>query len=65
LQADLLGKLALTRRGCKSRDELVIETCYIKQIPLVITMGGGYSAKVSDIVDAHGNTFRKAIEVFG
>ncbi|CAN5363990.1 histone deacetylase [soil metagenome] len=65
LEADMLGKLALTKSGCQKRDELLIEACYLKQIPLVVTMGGGYSARVSDIVDAHANTFRKTLEIFG
>lgn len=64
LSTDKLGKLALTKAGCKSRDEIVLSSCYQHQIPIVVTMGGGYSARIADIVEAHCNTFRVAIEIF-
>ncbi len=64
LASDALGKLSLTKQGCKSRDELVIEACYKKNIPLTITVGGGYSPKISDIVEAHSNTFKTAMDIY-
>lgn len=64
LAIDKLGKLSLTKAGLQQRDNLVIEACFQNQIPLVITMGGGYSQKLTDLVDAHCNTFRKAIATF-
>ncbi|MEP2770982.1 MAG: histone deacetylase [Fulvivirga sp.] len=64
LAFDKLGKLALSKNGLKQRDEFVINACYEKQIPLVITMGGGYSQKLTDLVDAHCNTFRAAISSY-
>lgn len=64
LESDALGKLSLTKQGCKSRDELVIEACYKKKIPLTITVGGGYSPKISDIVEAHSNTFKTAMDIY-
>lgn len=64
LDSDSLGKLNLTKTGCKNRDKMVIEICFNYQIPLVITLGGGYSPRISDIVEAHCNTFKQAIEVY-
>lgn len=64
LQHDRLGKLGLTKAGCRKRDEFIIDTCYKSQIPLVITMGGGYNLLLRDLIDAHCNTFRAAIDVF-
>lgn len=64
LHSDKLGKLGLTKEGVKKRDRLVIQTSKTLNIPLVITMGGGYSAKLTDLVDAHCNTFRTAISVY-
>lgn len=61
LHSDKLGKLSITKQGCKARDELVITHCLSSNIPLVITMGGGYTTKLPDLVDAHCNTFRTAI----
>lgn len=64
LATDNLGKLALTKEGCKTRDEMVISTCKLKGLPIAVSMGGGYSKKISDIVDAHCNTFRIAFKYF-
>jgi acetoin utilization deacetylase AcuC-like enzyme len=64
LASDQLGKLSLTKNGCKQRDQLVLETCYKLHIPVQVSMGGGYSADIKTIVDAHCNTFRVAREVF-
>lgn len=64
LESDKLGKLSLTKAGAKARDELVIEAGYKHNIPLVITMGGGYSNRLTDLVDAHCNTIRTALSTF-
>ncbi|WP_375433988.1 histone deacetylase [uncultured Hymenobacter sp.] len=65
LATDKLGKLALTPEGCRQRDEYVLRLCQEHQLPVAVSMGGGYSERLSDIVDAHCNTFRVAYEVFG
>ncbi|TGD79598.1 histone deacetylase family protein [Hymenobacter wooponensis] len=65
LATDKLGKLALTQEGCRQRDELVLGLCHQHRLPVAVSMGGGYSERLSDIVDAHCNTFRVAYEVFG
>ena len=64
LHTDKLGRLGLTMQGCKERDQYVLETCKVNNIPLAVSMGGGYSEKISDIVEAHANTFRLANELF-
>lgn len=65
LATDKLGRLALTHSGCRTRDEMLLSLCQKHQIPLAISMGGGYSERVADTVMAHANTFRLAVEVFG
>jgi hypothetical protein len=42
----------------------VLEHCFKFGIPVAITMGGGYSERMADIVEAHCNTFRTAFEIF-
>lgn len=64
LESDKLGKLALSKWACKERDRLVMQYCQRNNIPLVIDMGGGYSTKIADIVEAHCNTFKLAKELF-
>jgi len=64
LATDKLGKLSLSKAGCKERDRIVLETCKSKNLPLQISMGGGYSADIRDIVDAHCNTYRLAFDLY-
>jgi|SRR5690554_45351 len=64
LKTDKLGRLGLTMNGCKTRDEIVFEEIQKHEIPVVFTMGGGYSERIATIVDAHANTFRVARDVF-
>jgi len=64
LATDKLGRLGLSHQGNKSRDKFVMECCIKNNIPVAISMGGGYSEKLSDIVEAHANTFRLAAELY-
>lgn len=64
LETDKLGKLALSKEACKKRDEMVFEACIKHQIPVQVSMGGGYSSSIHTIVDAHCNTFRAAVDLF-
>lgn len=64
IETDKLGKLSLTVDGCKARDRFVLEQCKANQIPVMCSMGGGYSQKIKTIVDAHANTFRLAQEIY-
>lgn len=64
LAQDKLGRLSLSMQGCKERDRLVLETCRRHDLPVAISMGGGYSERLADIVDAHANTFRLAQEIW-
>jgi acetoin utilization deacetylase AcuC-like enzyme len=64
LASDKLGKLSLTKEGCKARDCMVLTECKNRGIPTQVSMGGGYSPDIKDIVDAHCNTFRVADELY-
>ena len=64
IETDKLGKLALTIDGCKKRDEFVLQTCFDLKIPVMCSMGGGYSPGVNTIVNAHANTFRVAQNIY-
>jgi len=65
LSSDKLGKLALTKEGCKERDRLVFQFCKDHQLPVQVSMGGGYSPEIRDIVDAHCHTFKIGIDILG
>jgi acetoin utilization deacetylase AcuC-like enzyme len=64
LENDKLGRLGVSLQGCKQRDRFVLEISKKNQIPIAISMGGGYSEKLADIVEAHSNTFRLAQEIY-
>jgi acetoin utilization deacetylase AcuC-like enzyme len=64
IASDKLGKLGMTIEGCKARDRFVLQICKDRNIPVMCSMGGGYSADIKIIVDAHANTFRLAQEIF-
>ncbi|UKJ06348.1 histone deacetylase [Solitalea lacus] len=64
LETDKLGKLSVSKAGCKERDRFVFEQCKLHNIPVSVSMGGGYSPRVADIVEAHCNTFRLANDLY-
>jgi acetoin utilization deacetylase AcuC-like enzyme len=64
LASDKLGKLGCSLEGCKKRDQLVFELCSKYEIPVQVSMGGGYSPDIKTIIEAHANTYRAAKSVF-
>ncbi|WEK21243.1 MAG: histone deacetylase [Candidatus Pedobacter colombiensis] len=64
LETDKLGKLALSKAGCKERDRMVLQFCKDNQLPVQVSMGGGYSPNIKDIVEAHCNTFKIGLDIF-
>ncbi len=65
LESDKLGRLSLTKKGLLERDQFVFKKCDLNNIPVAVSMGGGYSPDISDIVDAHCQTFEAAMNLFG
>jgi acetoin utilization deacetylase AcuC-like enzyme len=64
LATDKLGRLNVSAEGCKERDRFVLQSCKDNKIPIVASMGGGYSERIAHIVDAHANTFRMAQQIY-
>jgi len=64
LDTDKLGRLSVSREGCKQRDRLVLEAARQNRTPIVVSMGGGYSPNFRDIIEAHANTYRLAQHIF-
>lgn len=64
LITDRLGHLRLTLPGLYQRDLLVIGQTHERGIPLVITLGGGYSEPITYTVEAHAQTFQTAADIF-
>jgi len=64
LASDTLGRLALTHAGLQERDRRVMAAAQSHGVPIVITLGGGYSRPIELTAEAHANTFRTASEIF-
>lgn len=64
LETDKLGRLNCTVDGCKERDRFVLQLCKDLNIPVQVSMGGGYSPDIKIIIEAHANTFRLAQQIF-
>jgi acetoin utilization deacetylase AcuC-like enzyme len=59
---DRLGKLALSKEGLAQRDRLVLGMLRSQDIPVAVTMGGGYAPEIDHIVDIHLQTIQIAAE---
>lgn len=64
LLTDKYGKLNVSQEACAQRDAIVFKLCRDAKVPVVAAMGGGYSPKIADIVNAHCNTFKEAMNIF-
>ena len=64
LETDKLGRLGMTIDGCRERDLTVFQKCLDSEVPVICSMGGGYSEDIRLIVEAHANTFRLAQELY-
>ena len=60
---DRLGRLSVTKAGLAERDRIVLEGCRERGIPVAVTMAGGYSEDVRDIVDVHFGSISRAAEM--
>ena len=63
LESDKLGRLNLSLEGCKERDAVVFDLSRQLDVPIVTTMGGGYSKEINTIVEAHANTYRCGYDI--
>ncbi|TNF42582.1 MAG: histone deacetylase, partial [Cytophagales bacterium] len=64
LETDKLGRLGLSHAGVHQRDKVVLSSAKSIQVPVMCCMGGGYSVKIKDIIDAHAQVFRLAQDLF-
>ena len=58
---DKLGRLAMSDEGLLRRDQLVLDACLRRQIPIATVIGGGYD-QLDPLVQKHAIIIRAAIE---
>ena len=59
---DRLGKLKLSKNGMQRRDEMVFQYAKEGQIPLALSMAGGYGKNIETTVDIHFQTIQSAVK---
>ncbi len=57
---DRLGRLALSMAGLNERDRRVFARCRDANVPVAVTMAGGYARRIDDTVAIHAATIRLA-----
>ncbi|MHC4294479.1 MAG: histone deacetylase family protein [Planctomycetota bacterium] len=62
LENDPLASLQMTRDGVVKRDAMVIDECVRREIPVVMTLAGGYSENAWEVQYA---SIRRTIETYG
>ncbi len=60
LREDRLGRLRMTHHGLALRDQRVFEWLAERDLPVVVTLGGGYGRPLEASVAAHANVWRAA-----
>ena len=58
---DRFGRLALTKDGLAKRDRLVFRCLGKLELPVAVTMAGGYAPEIQDIVDINFQTVQTAL----
>ena len=59
-EGDKLGRLRVTKSGLAERDRMVLEGCRGRDIPVAVTMAGGYARQIEDTVDIHFRSIERA-----
>lgn len=57
---DQLGSLGLSMDGLWQRDDLVVQACRQRGVPMLVVLAGGYARRVADTVAIHLQTLRLA-----
>ncbi|PWH20932.1 MAG: histone deacetylase [Ardenticatenia bacterium] len=61
---DRLGRLALSKAGLRERDALVLSALRQTDIPVAITLAGGYARHIEDTVEIHLQTIMVAEAIY-
>ena len=59
---DRFGRLGLSKSGLLERDRMVFRFCHKAELPIAVTMAGGYAKNIQDSVDIHFQTVKQALE---
>ena len=63
-EGDRLGRLKLSYDGLMARDRKVFDWCFVRRIPAVFVMAGGYGHRIEETVQAQRNTYQLATQTW-
>jgi acetoin utilization deacetylase AcuC-like enzyme len=63
-EGDQLGNLALSKEGLRERDNFVYTQARNFDVPVAVTLAGGYAVDREDTVDIHFGTIEECVKVF-
>lgn len=61
---DSLGRLHISKRGLRLRDEFVGRSSSFLEIPLLLVLGGGYAKPISDTVSIQATTIEQLVRFY-
>ena len=61
-EGDRLGRLKLSKKGMRLRDEMVFEYALNRKVPVAVSMAGGYGKEIGSTVDIHFQTIQTALD---
>lgn len=63
-EGDQLGSLKITKKGLGERDRFIVESARDANIPIAVTLGGGYAVNLQDLIDIHCQTVQVVKEAY-
>jgi len=63
-EGDQLGNIAISKKGLRERDNFICEQARNFEVPVVITLAGGYAVDREDTIDIHFATVEECVKVF-
>ncbi len=64
LAQDRLGRLSLTHQGLRQRDQTVLSLAQSRELPTVLTLGGGYANPITASIQASISTYDIAKQLY-
>jgi acetoin utilization deacetylase AcuC-like enzyme len=61
-EGDRLGRLKISQEGMRQRDEMVLEYALDRQLPIALSMAGGYGKEIESTVGIHFQTIQTALQ---
>lgn len=64
LKTDHFGRLSLTKKGLRERDQIVISSAADRDIPITLLLSGGYSPSVKETAENHAILYESAADIY-